>query len=467
MSVEPVRVIENGAFNMLPDHHAQSLTFRLNVHAIHVEGDWCERTAATDVTLSMHTYRVTARDGAPRPVLFFFNGGPGASSTPLHFQGFGPRLYAGSDDEDHRFVDNPDTLLGVADLVFVDPIGTGFNRQPADGEAGNPAERWLSPEGDARVCAAAIRAWVMRFGRDGTPVFLCGQSYGGFRVALMLPYLDDLNVTGVVLISPALDMSARANVHGNDRAYLYTFPTMAVAAQHHQITQPVMSPMAVYETTAFIARERYATALQWGNELDPARARAMATELSQWIGMPVQSILDRQLRVNAETYMREILAPLPLRIGSLDVRETGSLDAVAGRPTNDPSLVVSRSSGRTEGYFRQFFGHEAERPYVGLSFDVNGRWNWYAEDPLRRLYRSATGDLAESMQRRPHMRLLAACGIYDMSTPALATRHALGQCGIPAERVCILDFPGGHTVYDRSDNRASLSRAIRDLIVNG
>jgi len=452
----------------IAEFSARTLSFRINLEDAGFSGEWCEPDSITgqDVTLGVHFYqpRCSATRQAKRPALFFFNGGPGASSTPLHFSGFGPYLVEDADEGSVRILENPETLLDVADLIYIDPVGTGFNRIPAPGEAGAPAERFLGVDGDAALAALAVREWLAAFGTPDAPVYLCGQSYGGFRIATAAPYLTEVNLCGLILLSPALSMSGRHETLTNDLAYLFTLPTMAVAAQYHGLRPSGLSAIELHRAASGFALDSYASALVWGAPLASERRSAIALEVSQWIGLPVQRILDLNLRIGAEAYMRELLAPRPLRIGSLDVRGTGSLAPMQDRPTNDPSLVLKRSSGRNEKYFREVLGLDAKVPYVGLSFEVNGRWDWVRPDLGRKFYLDATEDLVTAMLAHEKLQVLAVAGMYDMSTPALATRHALSRQGVPPGRVSILDVEGGHTPYETPGNRACVARAIRSLI---
>lgn len=449
---------------------AEFFAYRFDGQGESVEGSLCARIGGDDMSLSMTVYRAPvsaeAETGA-RPVIFFFNGGPGASSTPLHLNGFGPMLHVSSQDEKHLFSDNPDTLLDVADLVFIDPVGTGFNRLPAVDE---PSARWLGVDGDAQAAAAAIRAWLEHDGMAGRRVFLCGQSYGAFRVGTILPYLEDLNLAGLILISPMLDASARTAAPGNDLPYVVTLPTMAVAAHYHGVTTHPESvdAMALYAEVSQFARTDYAAALQWGSELeriDAPLALRVATELARLLNISEEDVRQRGWRIDADNFMNTLLSDRQCRIGSLDTRETGSLAAATDKPTNDPSLVVGRTPGRTEDYFRRYANVETSRLYVGLSFEVNRRWQWMPSGGAPCFYTSVVGKVGAFMRARPEAHLLAACGIYDMSTPALSTRYALTHAEVSPKRMHIVDFPAGHTIYDTSDNRTALARAIRKMVL--
>lgn len=453
-----------------PSHVAEFLVYGLDGADDGAAGVWRDEIGGDDVSLSMSVYRrapADASDASARPVIFFFNGGPGASSTPLHLNGFGPMLHVSSDGATHVFADNPDTLLDVADLVFIDPVGTGFNSLPDDHA---PGAQWLGVDGDAQAAASAIRAWLQRDGDGRRRVLLCGQSYGAFRVGTILPYLDGVALAGVVLISPMLDASARTPAAGNDLPYIATLPTMAVAARHHRKTvahaDDAHDAMTFYAAVSRFARTDYAAALQWGNQLgevDPLLSARVAAELARLLGIPQDEIERQALRIDADAFMNTLLADCARRIGSLDTRETGSLAPATDKPTNDPSLVVGRTPGRTEDYFRRFLGVDTGRLYVGLSFDVNRRWRWMSA-AAPSFYTSVADRIGAFLRARPDARLVAACGIYDMSTPALATRYALEHVPVAPERMQILDFPAGHTIYDNTDNRAALADAIRGMV---
>lgn len=456
-----------------PSYRAESLQFCFDIATSavghvgsEVKGEFREFAAMgeADISLSMHSYVMDSVE--ERPVFFFFNGGPGASSTPLHFQGYGPYLHVGSDGRQHTFAQNDETLLDVADLVFVDPIGTGFNRIPLAGEPGLPAERWLTPGGDAAACATAVRAWLKRYSRQAARVFLCGQSYGSARVSLMSVLLDEVELAGVVLISPGLSFTALTSEIGNDMPPILRLPTMAVAAHFHLGLNQGMSAMDVYRATCSFALNRYAMAIHLGNDLDEGIRRQVAEELSGWIGLPASVVLERGLKIDAEQFMTELLGKADKRIGSLDVRFIGSAAPVTDRPTNDPALVVGRSFGRTEAYMSKVFGLVSDSPYTGLSFEVNGRWAWHSDDAVRRFYHDATRELSEVLHRRPTLRVLAAAGIFDMSTPALATRHAMTRAAMPADRVEVVELLGGHTIYDATENRIALGKKLRSFLAD-
>lgn len=188
-----------------------------------------DASGTDNTTMSATTYTAAA-SSAPRPVMFLFNGGPGASSSPLHMSAFGPRRIVTDPVSGERAIHaNPYSLLDQADLVFVDPVGTGFNRVLREG-GDTP---YLSVHGDAAAMEHFVRHWLTTHDRLTSPLYLVGESFGGFRLATMCESISDLNVAGLALISPMLDASAAAAAPGNDLPHVFDLPPMAVAAWHH------------------------------------------------------------------------------------------------------------------------------------------------------------------------------------------------------------------------------------------
>ena len=182
------------------EHRAQINGATIPYRAIFREYELKSPEGRPLATISATAYvRSDVRAAARRPVIFFFNGGPGASSSPLHFQAFGPRLRPPGRSGDGPFTDNPDSLLDAADLVFVDPVGTGFSRVLPGGD-GQP---YWAPLADAAAVTHLLRSWLRDNGREQSPLFIAGESYGGFRLATMMRDVTGLNLRGLVMISPA------------------------------------------------------------------------------------------------------------------------------------------------------------------------------------------------------------------------------------------------------------------------
>jgi len=426
-------------------------------------------------TISATSYvREDVRDRVSRPVMVFFNGGPGASSSPLHFEAFGPRRRPPrSAGPDAPLADNPATPLEVADLLFVDPVGTGFSRELRVG-GGKP---YWSPVGDPASVLALIRAWLRDNGREASPLIVTGQSYGGTRAALMAKDMGDLNVAALVLVSPALDYSAGAGAPGNDNPYVFNLPTMAVAAWHHgKVARDGRDVAAVWEQAREFAQVDYLQALALGDALpQPDKAR-LAAKIAALIGLPAADVLAANLRVDSQAFLEGLLAADNRVVGRLDTRVAAPkpdkpLNADRPAAANDPSLGLGRSnvirSPVVARYFRDELGLRTTRDYFGVTLDVNFNWDWSAalagDAASPRFWFTTTPNLVKLLGAKPRARLVVVAGYYDLAVPLLAVQHALSHAGLPAGRVELLALPGSHSPYDDPASLARLAQQLRTL----
>ena len=411
------------------------------------------------------------RDPA-RPVFFFFNGGPGASSSPLHFSAFGPRLRPAARDADAPFADNPDSPLDVADLVFVDPVGTGFSRVLPGGDG----SRWWAPRGDAEAVATLVRNWLRDEGREGAPVFIAGESYGGFRLATMMADADDLNLRGLVLISPATSMAGIAGAGEGDDRYVFAFPTMAAAAWFHgKVDRRGLSAEQFHDEAARFAATDYLVALHQGAALGAEERARIAARMAGYIGLVPERILAADLRIDNDTFVQALLDDRGLLVGRLDARVTAPVrpPARADRPAaaNDPALGLGASNvilaPAITRYLREEVGVPLTRDYVSLTLDVNFRWNWFEPTGDRRRYYNPLANIARVMAARPGLELMVVGGLYDLAVPVAGARHAVAHAGIPLERTRFLTLPAGHSPFEEPANRARFAAALRDLVNAG
>lgn len=421
-----------------------------------------------DATISATTY-LAAPDQARRPVMFLFNGGPGASSSPLHLNAFGPRIFTPADDGRRTLVANPDTLLDLADLVFIDPVGTGFNRELRPGGQAS----YLTVEADATAVERYIRHWLQAHGRTDSPVYAAGQSYGGFRLATLCKLMTDLPVAGLVFISPMLDASATTVAVGNDLPHVFDLPTMATAAWFHGRTHSgAPDAAAVFEAADAFARNDYLRALYQGHALSDGERRVIAERVGDLLGLPVGQVLAAGLRIDSEEFLRSLLADKDLLVGRLDTRVTGPMPPPAqdGRPdaADDPSLGAGRSnvieSADIADYLREQAGAKVEGAYVSLSLETNFRFDWRASQPARQFYTNPTSHIADLMRSRPQARTVMLGGYFDLATPLAAVRHAVAHAGIPAHRVSVLPLAAGHSLDTAT--RPVAASAVRGLILD-
>lgn len=421
--------------------------------------------AASVVTTA---YLREGMDAAERPIMFIFNGGPGASTTPLHFGAFGPKRRLG-EGAAQVMVDNPDSPLDAVDLVFIDPVGTGYSR-PLPGHEGKP---YWSRSGDAASVSKVIETWLAANGREASPRYLLGQSYGTTRAALIVKR-GEVKFDGVLLFALV------ASPEGRELPYVTSLPSYAAVAWWHQkIDRKGRSAQQVYDEAVEFARTDYVSALIRGASLPAADKRRIAQRMSGLIGLPADYIASKDLRLTNEDFMFQLLADQGLRTGQLDGRATRPLDAPAQRPPyDDPGLnfslepppaapppppkvegvaATSDEPPALEAYYRQTLGFETPETYNSLNLDVNSAWDFEG-------WGDANGFLGAAMQADANLRLFWVSGLYDLTTPSYRGRYILDQSGVPPERLVAAQFPGGHSVFTEETNRKALADAVRAFV---
>ncbi len=349
--------------------------------------------------------------------------------------------------------------------MFIDPVGTGFSQALAD----SGSSPYWSLEGDAKAAAALIRDWLARNHRSASPIYIVGESYGGFRAGMLLREIPDLKVSGLVLVSPLLDLTASMSATGNDLPYVFNVPSMAVAAWSHgriDKTAHGGTEAEVFESARKFAEGEYASALMQGSRLSETEGARVAQDLSSFIGLPAKVLEDSHLRIESEEFLNTLLSDPALRVGRLDTRLTGSKKpAAGGKPSNDPALASGGASSRIETYMSDELGVKTGRHYLSLNFGVNAHWDWHVPaGKTPSFYTNAAGIIGEAMRRQPSMRLLATGSYYDMAIPLLAVTYALDHSGVPADRMKVMSFVSDHSPYDDDVNRQRFSAAVRSFL---
>jgi carboxypeptidase C (cathepsin A) len=414
------------------------------------------------------------KDPSKRPVMFLFNGGPGASSSPLHTQALGPMVRGDAilgDQSAATFKENPYSPLDATDLVFIDPVGTGFSR-PMPGVDAHP---FYSVTGDATYVKQIIGDWLKAHHREASPRYLGGESYGTNRAAAIIKNDKDLPFDGVLLVALA------ANLPGHEMPFVAALPTMSAGAWYHQkIDRGGRTVQQQYEMALEFARTEYVTALIKGGSLPAAEKHRIAQRMSALIGLPVDLIEKDDLRVPKNDYMFNLLKDKGLRTGLLDVTVTGPLQPGQDGGLDDPALgvVPPRAAGAPAGppmtpdqvgpvpspavgaYITRVLKFPSTDTYIGVNFSVNSQWN----------YEKRTNDfeaLAATMRADPKLRLFWAGGYYDLTTPAYGAHYTLDQAGVPAGQLTANYFPGPHGVYGGEANLKRFDEAVRTFVTTG
>jgi carboxypeptidase C (cathepsin A) len=407
-----------------------------------------------------------------RPVTFLFNGGPGSGSVWLQMGAFGPKRVAiPSDARDdgappYPLLDNPDSLLDVTDLVFIDPPGTGFSHLIGKTE---PKE-FYGVTADAKAVAQVIRRWLNDNGRWASPKFLGGESYGTTRSAAVVNELEsstynDVGLNGVILISTVLDFAAGADTPGNELSYITNLPSMAATALYHGKASAPSVQQFVEEARQF-AIGPYALALLKGQKLPPEERANIRAQLSRFTGLS-EAFLDRaDLRVTPDRFYKELLRDRGLTIGRLDSRYTGQdYDSAGESPDNDPSFygIDAGYTAAINSWARGTLGFVSDREYQSIS-GIGRDWDWRIGGRDSNAYLNVTPYLGQALRENRGMRIFVAQGYYDFATPFFAAEYALSRTGIPQDRVQFHYYDAGHMMYVRDEDRAKLSRDIREFI---
>lgn len=455
------------AWTAIADGPVQTVKDQFGSEAMRYGVSWSELRLDPEegdgsATISGTAYiRDCACEKAEAPVMFFFNGGPGASSSPLHFS-MGPRARG----ENGTFPENPYTLLRGADLVFVDPVDTGFSR--ANSEAGQ--DRYLGVEGDVEAVNRFIRAWLARNGRAGAPVLLAGQSYGGTRLANLVAHLGDLDVRGLVMVSPALDSGAGQT----DLAHVFALPTLAATAWRLGRSRvDAASEAESWDHARRFAETDFLLALQKGDRIAPEEKAAIAAEIAAMTGLSADAVVKAGLRIDIQFFLENVLADQGLLVSRLNTALTSPLpspDVNAHRPpaANDPSLALGRSnvilSEPIARYLAEVAGVQKGGDYRSLNLDANFAWDWRASAKSPRFYVTAAPGLARYMQDNPDVHLLVFAGYRDLATTLLGTEYALTHNGLPQDRVELVALPGGHSPYDEPDLKGGIADRLYTFI---
>ncbi len=430
---------------------------------------------------SIFTFAYTKDDVADdevRPVTFLWNGGPGSASLWLHMGTYGPKRVAVPSDAGHSgappypVLAAPETILDVTDLVFVDPVGTGFSRSLGEHES---KEFWGLKE-DAQSMAEFIRTWVTDNGRWNSPRFLLGESYGTTRAAGVANILEGkfmMSLNGIIFISQALDyQGSTPYIRDNIIAHITYLPTMSAAAWYHDKISPAPQSLEAFldESRAF-ATDELLPALFKGNSLGDAGRARIRDRLSYFTGLSPQYIDRANLRVQGRRFAKELLREDGLAIGLLDARYTSDeIDDLNADPAGDAAdyAISSAFKSALMEYIRDDLGVAWDRLYLAPADDeLSGQWR-YRTVPDGKSYEpmfvNTARDLASALRINPDLKVLLAAGYYDLVTPFFDAEYTLNRHDIRSDRVVYKYYGGGHMMYVNEPSRTTLLVDTRKFI---
>lgn len=425
-----------------------------------------EELAARIFTVSYRAEQSGASQ-PPRPVTFVFNGGPGAASAYMHLGAAGPRVVTFAADgalagPPARLIDNSDTWLAFTDLVFVDPVGTGYSR--ATKTDGDGEKRFWSVEGDAKAMAEVVRLWLTRNERWSSPTFLAGESYGGFRIAKMADELiqnTGLAVNGLILVSPVVDFASI----DEDGLLATAFKLPAMAATAAAFGRAPGTPEQAAQKAEEFAMSGYLTGLAGLDYGRLDQAQGFFTQVAGVVGLPVDLVVRQRGRVPMGLFTRELLRADGRVLSIYDGTFTAAdPDPGVARLPFDPFLkgTVSTYTTAFAGYAAESLGVRGDLAYRLLSDRVNRGWEW-----PRMSAPNATDSLQTALTLQPSLRVLIAHGRTDLITPYMASRWIAARLELPPQerdRVRVSVHEGGHMMYTRATGRAALAADARALI---
>jgi carboxypeptidase C (cathepsin A) len=433
---------------------------------------------------------------ADRPVMFVFNGGPGASSAYLHLGAVGPQRVAFPADGTlpqmpPRLEQNAESWLAFTDLVFVDPVGTGFSRiiegEQKDGtsddkkkkdDANDPKE-YFGYKRDLESLCEFMSRWLSGHDRWGSPVFIAGESYGGYRVGRLVRMLQEtagIGLNGAILISPALEISSLASSDYDVLGWVDLLPTMAAAATHHGRSRAFAAGTAlddVLREAEMFATGDYTAFLTRGASMPPAERDRILARLADLVGLPADMVTRAEGRITIRVFTRELLRDERKVLGLYDATITVT-DPFPDRESfagPDPTLA-GISPAYTMAINRQLrseIGVDTDREYTVLSYEVNEAWKNDAQEHFFVPPVGATDDFRYGMSLNPHMKAFITHGRYDLVTPYYASdrlRNLMRLDPEMANRLTVRHFGGGHMFYAWEESRREFAAAIAAFVAD-
>ena len=479
---EPPEAADKTSGNSAPCTETVSRT----VHAFVLDGTKQQYTATAGIRsvapdaeapqgcIFFVAYTLQDASKADRPLTFAFNGGPGAASVWLHMGGLGPkRVVIGEAGEvppaPARYESNPSTWLAFTDLVFVDPVGTGFSRSAPD--TAEVRNKFYGVRQDIETMAEFIRRYISENQRWLSPLYLAGESYGTTRVAALTGHLQQtygIDLAAVVLISPVLDFHTILFHPSNDLPYLLYLPTYAASAKHHHKGEASFNDLeSLLKAAEDFCLDTYAAMLVRGDGMTKEEKLSLARNLADFTGLSVEDIRRWNYRVGWIDFSRSLLKDRNRIIGRMDATITGKPGARDGRYPYDPSLdpLFGLFSSTMNHYVRTDLAFETKRIYHFLNPQVNRNWDWRSGLSGDQGFIDVSHTLARTMSVNPHLKVFIASGIYDLATPYFAAQYTVRHMwlGELRKNVVLKRYHSGHMIYTHQQAHENLYRDVRNF----
>lgn len=451
--------------------HGDNIIYSAHVGTIALKADNGKPIAKVFFTAYL---RENGEDHNRRPITFAFNGGPGSSSVWLHLGALGPKKVAMDNSGlvqtiPFQLIDNEYSILDITDLIFIDPVSTGYSRAVA----GEDPQQFHGYSQDIAAVGEFIRRFITDYERWESPKFILGESYGTIRASGLAEYLQGrrlgMYLNGVILVSAVLNSLVKDFSAGNDLPYIYFFPGYTAAAWYHKKLPAELLEKklpAVLQLAEEFATGELAPALFKGNELSREEKDRIKTGIARFTGLTPDYIEQSNLRINLYRFLKELLRRERYVVGRLDSRFKGiDTDAAGERFAFDPSNAAIYGSFSTllNHYLRHDLQYKTETTYA-----ISGRvrpWS-YGESAPRTTYSNSIEVLRQAMSANKDLQIFVANGYYDFATPYFATEYAISHLGLNSEykdRVFMRYYEAGHMMYIHKPSHAKLKKDLEEF----
>lgn len=436
-----------------------------------------------DEPIALHGFTAYIKDGVTdsktRPISFVFNGGPGSSSMWLHMGVIGPKRAVVNDPgftpaAPYTLEDNNSSILDVSDIVMMDPIGTGLSH--AVGKAKN-SDFW-GVDQDIKMISQFIKQFVTEQDRWNSPKYLIGESYGTFRNAGVVNYLQEnigMAMNGVVMVSAVFDLRTLVFAQGDDISYVMNLPTYSATAWYHnKVTNKPASLEAFLNESRAFAKGAYTTALMEGDKLVGDARQTIAERLSYFTGLSKEYLEKADLRVSEPEFTEELLRAEHKSVGRLDSRFTG----INQDPLNQYSVYDPQSAAISPGYTALFMDYfynilkvNKAHTYFTSAYARKGfDWDWkHALNGGGFPTPPNTGpDMAQAMSRNPHLKILILNGYYDLATPFYGVEYSIDHLQLEKEiksNIIMKYYEGGHMMYTHRPSLEKFKKETAEFIL--
>ncbi len=473
----PVNSYEPSVFSKDIKHSAggSTATYEMTAGETLIHNDNGEAVAAVWSV----SYVGKASQSKKRPVTFVFSGGPGSATATQILGYLGPKIISipGSPKIDdgaapYSIIDNQESILDQTDIVFVDPIGTGYSR--AIGNSEN--KDFWSMSKDTQSMSNFIETWIHENNRWNSPKYILGLSYGSTRAVQIANHLSHMSLNGLILLGPALNFDGSASVEHNMIGYFSNMPSMAAIAHYHGKAGQGLSLEEFTEEARKFSVYEYAPALIMGNQLSLSARKDIADRLSSFIGINSNYLLQSDLRITVPRFRKELLRKEGLVVGFMDGRYVGDeYDDTAAEPKMGDASSYRENGAYTAAFFDYFgseLGVKMDRPYKMFNPQAGKFWDWSPnlasfKDPQRYRIAKRLGkievatQLAKVMRQNEGLKVLAGIGYYDLATPFLDSERTFANFGIISDRITSKYYEVGHRHWANNTTRVELMDDLR------